>query len=259
MSQVAGKRALVTAAADGIGRVVAETLLDEGAQVHICDIDSDGLTAFAAARPGLGTTVADVSREDDVDRLFNEAMAHLGGLDILVNNAGIAGPAGPIETLELEAWQRTLAVNLDGTFLCCRRAVPLLKEAGGGVIVNMSSTAGLFGYPRRSPYASAKWAIIGLTKTLAMELGPSGIRVNAICPGAVSGDRIDRVIEATAASRGVSPEVVRDSYLRQTSLRTFVDAEDIAATILFLCSAAGARISGQALAVDGHTEGLAEG
>lgn len=259
MSQVAGKRALVTAAADGIGRVVAETLLDEGAQVHICDIDSDGLTTFAAARPGLGTTVADVSREEDVDRLFDEATAHLGGLDILVNNAGIAGPAGPIETLELEAWQRTLAVNLDGTFLCCRRAVPLLKEAGGGVIVNMSSTAGLFGYPRRSPYASAKWAIIGLTKTLAMELGPSGIRVNAICPGAVSGDRIDRVIESTAASRGVSPEVVRDSYLRQTSLRTFVDAEDIAATILFLCSAAGARISGQALAVDGHTEGLAEG
>jgi len=259
MSQVAGKRALVTAAADGIGRVVAETLLDEGAQVHICDIDSAGLATFAAGRPGLGTTVADVSREDDVDRLFNEATAHLGGLDILVNNAGIAGPAGPIETLELEAWQRTLAVNLDGTFLCCRRAVPLLKEAGGGVIVNMSSTAGIFGYPRRSPYASAKWAIIGLTKTLAMELGPSGIRVNAICPGAVSGDRIDRVIEATAASRGVSPEVVRDSYLRQTSLRTFVDAEDIAATVVFLCSAAGARISGQAIAVDGHTEGLGEG
>ena len=258
MRQVAGKRALITAAAAGIGRVVAETLLDEGAHVHVCDIDSDGLAAFAAARRGLGTTVADVSKEDDVDRLFDEAAAHLGGLDILINNAGIAGPAGPIEALDLEAWRLTLAVNLDGTFLCCRRAVPMLKEAGGGVIVNMSSTAGLFGYPRRSPYASAKWAIIGLTKTLAMELGPFGIRVNAICPGAVAGDRIERVIEAAAASRGVSLEVVRNSYLRQTSMRTFVDAEDVAATIVFLCSAAAARISGQALAVDGHTEGLGD-
>ena len=196
--------------------------------------------------------MADVSSERQVDVLFEEAAAHLGGLDILVNNAGIAGPAG------LEQWRRAIPVNVDGTFLCCRRAVPELKEASGGAIVNLSSTAGLFGYPRRSPYASAKWAIVGLTKTRAMELGPFGIRVNAICPGSVSGDRIERVIEATAASRGVDPEQVRNSYLRQTSMRTFVDSADVASAIVFLCSDAGARISGQALAIDGHTEGFSE-
>ena len=258
-SHLSGKRVLVTAAASGIGKVVVERFLADGAAVHICDLDSDALEQFAKDRTGLGTTVADVSSEDDVDRLFKEAVTHLGGLDILVNNAGIAGPAGPIETLGYDDWRRTLAVNLDGTFLCSQRAVPLLKESGSGSIINMSSTAGLFGYPRRSPYASAKWAIIGLTKTLAMELGPFGVRVNAICPGAVSGDRIDRVIEATAATRGVGTDEVRENYVRQTSLRTFVDPEDVAATILFLCSEAGARISGQALAVDGHTEGLGEG
>ena len=256
---LSGKRALITAAASGIGRVVAKRFLDEGAAVHICDLDSNKLTSFAEDRPRLSTTVADVSSDEDVGVLFEEAMAHLGGLDILVNNAGIAGPAGQTETLSYGDRGRTLAVNLDGTFLCSQRAVPLLKESGGGSIINMSSSAGLFGYPRRSPYASAKWAIIGLTKTLAMELGPFGVRVNAVCPGAVSGDRIDRVIEATAATRGVGTDEVRDNYVRQTSLRTFVDPEDVAATILFLCSEAGARISGQALAVDGHTEGLGEG
>jgi NAD(P)-dependent dehydrogenase (short-subunit alcohol dehydrogenase family) len=255
---VAGKRALVTAAADGIGKVVAAALMDEGAEVHVCDVDRARLQAFSAERPGLGTTVADVSSEEQVDQLFDEATSRLGGLDILINNAGIGGPAGPLETLEYEAWRRTLGVNLDGTFLCCRRAVPLLKEAGGGAIVNISSTAGLFGYPRRSPYASAKWAIIGLTKTLAMELGEFNIRSNAVCPGSVAGDRIERVIRVTAENRGVSEDEVRSDYLRHTSMKTFVEAEDVASTILFLCSDAGARISGQALAVDGHTEGLSE-
>jgi NAD(P)-dependent dehydrogenase (short-subunit alcohol dehydrogenase family) len=258
-ASLASKRVLITAAADGIGKVVAEAFLDAGAAVHVCDVDADHLEAFRGVRPELGTTLADVTSEADVDRLFEDAAGRMGGLDFLVNNAGIGGPAGRLEKLELEEWRRTLSVNLDGAFLCCRRAIPLLKEAGGGAIVNISSTAGLFGYPRRAPYASAKWAVIGLTKTLAMELGAFGIRVNAVCPGSVSGERIERVIEATAASRGVEPETVRDSYLRHTSMRTFVDAEDVAATVLFLCSDAGARISGQALAVDGHTEGLSEG
>ncbi len=252
------QRVLVTAGGRGIGRAIAERLLAEGARVHICDVDEAALAELAAAHPEIGTTVADVASEAQVDRLFQEVAAHLGGLDVLVNNAGVAGPAGPLESLDLDAWRKTLAVNLDGTFLCCRGAIPMLKAAEGGSIVNMSSTAGLFGYPRRSPYASAKWGLIGLTKTLAMELGPFDIRVNAICPGSVSGPRIERVIDKTAASRGVSSGEVRDSYLRQSSMRTFVDAEDIAATVLFLCSEAGARISGQALAVDGHTEGLSE-
>jgi NAD(P)-dependent dehydrogenase (short-subunit alcohol dehydrogenase family) len=149
-----------------------------------------------------------------------------------------------------------VAVNLDGAFLCTRRAVPLLKAAGGGAVVNISSTAGLMGYPLRTPYAAAKWGVIGLTRSLAIELGPSGIRVNAICPGSVEGARMARAIRAEAAVRGVGEEDVRQAYIRTTSLRCFVAPEDIAAMALFLCSDLGANISGQAIAVDGHTEGL---
>jgi NAD(P)-dependent dehydrogenase (short-subunit alcohol dehydrogenase family) len=252
-----GKRAIVTAGADGIGRAIAESLLAAGARVHICDVDDAKLAAAAEALPGLGTTPADVADPDAVDRLFDEALAGLGGLDILVNNAGIAGPTAPAEEVAPEDWRRTLAVDLDGAFHCARRAIPALKQAGGGSIVNISSTAGLFGFPNRSPYAAAKWGLIGLTKTLAMELGTFGIRVNAICPGSVAGPRIDRVIAADAASRGLDPQEVYDSYVSQVSMRCFVEARDIANMALFVCSEAGAKISGQALSVDGHTETLA--
>ena len=132
----------------------------------------------------------------------------------------------------------------------------LVNNAGGGSIICIASTAALFGFPLRSPYAACKWAIIGFMKTLAMELGPERIRVNAICPGSVSGPRIDGVIERDAASRGMQPQEIRDLYLRQTSMRTFVEAEDVAEMAFFLASTAGARISGQAIGVDGHTEGL---
>ena len=251
-----GKRVVVTAGAAGIGRAVAEAFLGAGARVHVCDVDPTALAALESAAPSLGFTQADVADVAQVDQLFEDVMRRLGGLDVLVNNAGIAGPTGPVETLPPEGWRRTLAVNLDGAFLCARRAVPLLKQAGAGSIVNIASTAALFGYPMRSPYAASKWALLGLTKTLAMELGPFGIRVNAICPGGVEGPRIDHVIEEAARARGVPAETIRQTYLRQTSLRVFVRAEDVARLALFLCSDAGARISGQSLAVDGHTESL---
>ena len=173
---------------------------------------------------------------------------------MLVNNAGIAGPTAAIEDVSPEDWRRTLAVNLDGQYLCARRAVPMLKQAGGGSIVTISSTAGQYGYAMRAPYCASKWAVIGLARTLASELGPFGIRVNAICPGAIEGERIVRVIAAEAKAKGKTPEAVRQGYERQSSLRTFIDADDIARTALFLCSNAGARISGQTLAVDGGTE-----
>ncbi len=257
MSAHAGRRVVVTGAGAGIGRAIALAYLDEGARVHICDRNPEALDALLGSAEGdLGGTPADVSSEPDVERLFAEALRRLGGLDVLVNNAGSAGPTGPVESLDLEGWRRTLAVNLDGTFLCARAAVPALRRAGGGSIVNLSSTAGLHGYPLRSPYATAKWGVIGFTRTLAMELGPAGIRVNAICPGSVRGDRIDRVIAERAARQGVSDEAVRRNWLRQVSLRSFVDAEDVAALVLFLTSDNGAKISGQALPVDGHTEGL---
>jgi NAD(P)-dependent dehydrogenase (short-subunit alcohol dehydrogenase family) len=256
--ELRNKRVIITAAAAGIGSVTAESFLGAGAKVHVCDIDEPRLVAFKAAHPAVGATLADVSDAGQVDRLFDEALAGLGGLDFMINNAGIAGPTGNIEDLQPEDWCRTLAVNLDATYLCCRRAVPALKKAGGGAIVNMSSAAGIFGFARRTPYASAKWAIIGLTKSLALELGPFGIRVNAICPGAVEGDRIERVIAADAKASGRSPEQVRRDLVRHAALKTFISPQDIANMILFLCSSAGARISGQALSVDGYTYTLGE-
>ncbi|MEE8536039.1 MAG: SDR family oxidoreductase [Kiloniellales bacterium] len=251
-------RVLITAAGAGIGRAIATAFHRAGARVHICDLDRDALDDAATALPGIGTTLADVASPGDVDRLFEAALAGLGGLDVLVNNAGVAGPTAALEDIDPADWRRAMAVNLDSQFYCLRRAIPALKAAGGGSVVNLSSTAGLFGYPWRAPYVAAKWAVIGLTKTMAMELGPDGIRVNAICPGSVDGPRMDRVIAAQAAAIGTSDQEVRETYTRQTSLRTFVDAEDIANMVLFLCGPGGARISGQALAVDGHTESLSD-
>lgn len=252
----AGLRVIVTAAATGIGRAIAETLVNNGARVHICDISAERLAACQSALPSIGVTPADVADPTQVDRLFDEALAHLGGLDVLVNNAGIAGPTGPVEELTPADWDRTISVNLNSQFYCARRAAPPLKAAGGGLIVNLSSAAGLFGYPLRTPYAASKWAVVGFTKSLAMELGEFGIRVNAICPGPVEGPRIDGVISARAQARGESFENMRLAYQRQNSLHTFIQAQDIANMVLFLCSAAGNKISGQALAVDGNTESL---
>lgn len=251
-----GLRALVTAGASGIGHAIAETLMEQGARVHICDVVADRLAEAAQALPGLGTTLADVADPAQVDQLFAEVMAHLGGLDLLVNNAGIAGPTGPVESISPEQWNQTLAVNITGQFLCTRRAVPMLKAAGGGLIVNLSSAAGLFGFPNRTPYAASKWAVIGFTKSLAMELGGDKIRVNAICPGLVEGERQDQVIAAKAAAEGRTVDEVRSQITRQNSLHTFVQAQDIANLIVFLCSPTGSKISGQALSVDGGTETL---
>tara|TARA_R110002072_G_scaffold28235_9_gene90884 strand:- start:3114 stop:3884 length:771 start_codon:yes stop_codon:yes gene_type:complete len=253
---LSGMRVLITAGAAGIGRVFAETFQAAGARVVICDLDDAALQAFGQEFPEVLARPADVSSERQVDQLFAEVEDHLGGLDILINNAGIAGPSGLVEELDLAGWQRCLAVNLDGAFLCARRAVPLLRAAGGGSIVNLSSTAGLFGYPYRSPYAAAKWAVVGFTKTLAMELGEAGIRVNALCPGPVSGARMTRVIAAEAAVRGIAESDMEAIYASQVSLRRFVTPQEVAQAALFLCSPAGAAISGQALPVDGHTEKL---
>ncbi len=253
---IENKRVVVTAGAAGIGRAIAEAFQQAGARVHVCDVDSDSLATLAGEIPEIGRSQADVSDPDQVARLFEEAHAGLGGLDVLVNNAGIAGPAGATEDCAIEDWRRTLGVNLDGAFHCLRHAIPAIKQAGAGSIVNISSTAGLYGYPLRAPYVASKWALVGLTKTLAIELGPHGIRANAVCPGSIDGPRMDRVIAAEAAARGVSEASVREAYLRQTSLRCFIDAGDIAAMVLFLCSDAGAKITGQTLTIDGNTESL---
>lgn len=253
---VTGQRVLVTAGAAGIGRAIAETLLKAGARLHICDVDAKALAEARKAMPGIGATLCDVADAAQVDQLFAEARATLGGLDALINNAGIAGPTAPVEEIEPKDWQRTLDINLTGQFLCARRAVPMLKAAGGGSIVMMSSAAGRFGYPLRTPYSASKWATIGLTESWAMELGPSRIRVNAICPGIVEGPRIDKVIGAKAEARGVSFEQMRENYLNLSSLHTMVSAQDIANMVLYLLSDAGRTISGQALSIDGNLESL---
>lgn len=219
-----------------------------------CDIDGEAVEALSADEPEIGVTVADVSSADDVDRLFAEAHSHLGGLDVLVNNAGIGGPVACVEEMALDGWQRTLDVNLTGAFLCTRRAVPPLKQQRSGCIVNMSSHYGLLGGPTRSPYVASKWALIGFTKTIAMELGPFGIRANALCPGGVEGDRLERVMRLEAEEKGITCEQLREQWVRGCSLRSFVTPDDVASMILFLCSKHGEHISGQAIAVDGHTE-----
>ena len=258
MKGLSGARVLITAGAAGIGRVMAERFQAEGARVAVCDVDAGAVADMQAANPGILARVADVTEEGAVDAFFDEVLAAFGGLDVVAANAGIGGPAGAIEDLTLGGWKDTLAVNLDGAFLTCRRAAPVLKAQGSGLLLLTSSTAGLFGYPYRAPYAVAKWGIIGLMKTLAMELGPSGVRVNALCPGAVSGPRMDRVVANEARARGVGEDEIRQLYVKGVSMKTWVEADDIADMALFLASDMGRRVSGQAMAVDGHTETIGD-
>jgi len=248
---------VITGGASGIGRAIAERFLDQGDDVAVCDADPIAVADFAADHPYSIATVADVVSESDMVGFLDRVENEWGGADVVCANAGVGGPAGRIEDLDYEAWRHTVATSLHGSFLTCRWAARVMREAGSGLIVLTSSTAGLFGYPLRSPYATAKWGVIGLMKTLAMELGPSGVRVNAVCPGAVEGPRMDRVIENEATARGVPLDEIRAAYVDGVSLRTWVSADDIAASVLFLASDAGAKISGQALAIDGHTETLA--
>jgi NAD(P)-dependent dehydrogenase (short-subunit alcohol dehydrogenase family) len=203
---------LVTAGASGIGSTIAREALAQGCRVHVCDVSQEAIRAFQTEHPSATATLADVSVPADVERLFVD-LARLGRLDVLVDCAGIAGPTAAVEDIEIADWNRTIAVDLSGTFYVTRRAVPMLKAAGGGSIINISSSAAFGGLPLRSPYSAAKWALLGLTKTCAMELGPAKIRVNAVCPGSVKGPRIDRVIEAAAQELGVEPKVVRQKYL----------------------------------------------
>ena len=203
------------------------------------------------AAPAVTRTVADVSSRAEVDRLFADVKQTLGGLDVLVNNAGIAGPTAKVEDISPEDWERCIAVDLNAMFYCTRLAMPLIKAAGGGSIICLSSAAGRLGFAQRTPYAAAKWAVVGFTKSLAIEAGPDGVRVNCIQPGNVAGERIDRVIEAKANALGITFEAMKNRLLESASLRTFVTAQDIANTALFLATDAGRHISGQALPVCG--------
>lgn len=251
-----GKRVLVTAGAQGIGLAIARRFLEAGAEVHVCDVDEAACKAAAAAHPRLGVSVTDVSSEAQVQAMFGELAKKWGKLDALANNAGVAGPTNRLEETTLDAWQRTLDVNLTGTFLCARSAVPLLRAAGGGSIVNISSVAGRLGFSLRTPYSASKFGLAGLTQTWAMELGPSNIRVNSVLPGVVSGDRVERVIAARAAAGGVSNDAMREQLVDKVSLRRMTSPQDVANQVAYLCSDEGAIISGQSISVCGNVEYL---
>jgi NAD(P)-dependent dehydrogenase (short-subunit alcohol dehydrogenase family) len=251
-----GLRILVTAGAAGIGRVIARTFLEHGARVHICDIDEKALAGTKKQLPTVTQTVADVAKLEDVERLFRDVEKFLRGLDVLVNNAGIAGPTAKVEDIRPEDWDRCIAVNLNGMFYCTRKAMPLIKEAGGGSIINLSSAAGRLAFPMRTPYSAAKWAVVGFTESLAAEAGPDKVRVNCIQPGIVEGDRIDRVIAAKAKALGVPEEEVQAKMVEGVSMKTTVAPQDIANVALFLATAPGRHISGQAISVCGGTRYL---
>ena len=243
----------MTGGASGVGRSIATAFVEEGASVHVLDSNQRHIDDFLAANPRATATLCDISIPEAVTAAFKD----LDRLDVLVNNAGIAGPAGKVETLDVDEWNHCIDVNLNGAFYVTRLAARLLKDGGGGAVINIVSNAGLLGCPDRSPYAASKWALVGLTKTWAMELGPHNVRVNAVSPTSVEGERINAVIDRDAERLGKSPDEIRKIYQRQSSMRTFVTAEDVAGMVTFLASDKAAKVSGQVVAVDGHTETLA--
>lgn len=246
-----GLRVLVTAGAGGIGLEIARAFVREGASVFVCDVDEKALAALPASDPKIKGVMCDVSDRAAVGRLIDEALGHLGGLDCLVNNAGIAGPTGKVEEINPEDWDRCLAVDLTSQFNCARLAIPHLRKSKNASIMNLSSQAGKHGFPLRSPYAAAKWGVVGFTKSIAMELGPDGIRVNALLPGMVAGDRIRRVIEAKAQQNGISFQAQEETMFKFTSIKDYVTPQQLADMVVFTASPRGRTISGQAISVCG--------
>ncbi len=245
-----GQRVLVTAGAGGIGLAIARGFAAAGAQVFVVDIDKTALESLSREAANIHCRPCDLSRRDEIERMVPDAVATLGGLDVLVNNAGIAGPTSPVAELDPEDWEAVMRVNLHGTFNVTRLAIPHLKKSKAGSIINMSSAAGRFGYANRSAYSTSKWGLIGFTKTLALELGAFGIRANAILPGGVAGQRVEKVLEERARISGRTLEQERVAALGMQSIKAFVEPTEIAALAIFLASDAGRSISGQMLPID---------
>ena len=247
-----GLRVLVTAGASGIGAAIASAFAETGAEVHICDIDDAALAAFKERFPYCQATHTDVADVTQVEALFEMQQKRFNGLDVLVNCAGIAGPTAGVDKISEQEWLRAIDVNLNGQYRCLHRAVPMLRASKDANIICISSIAGRLGIPWRTPYVATKWAIVGIAKSLAIELGPDDIRVNAVLPGIVEGPRMDGVISARAKMEGIEETAMREEYLKRISLHRMVTADDVALTCLFLCSPGGRNISGQAIGVDGY-------
>ena len=244
------QRVLITAGAAGIGREFVRAFAATGAKIFVCDIDDEALSQLAKEIPGLATARCDMGKRAEIERMVPEAVAALGGLDVLINNAGIAGLTLPVDQYPPDDWDKVVAVNLTAMFDVSRLAIPHLKQSQAASIVNMSSIAGRYGFANRSPYAATKWAVIGFTKTLAMELGEWGIRANAIAPGVVAGDRIQRVFAGRAQLSGRSLAEVEAEVMTEQSIKAMVDPKDIAQLAVFLASDAAKAISGQVIPID---------
>ncbi|MGA7390512.1 MAG: SDR family oxidoreductase [Pseudolabrys sp.] len=244
------QRVLITAGAAGIGSEFARAFTAKGAKVFVCDIDGKALAAITKEIPSIIARRCDMASRAEIERMVPEAVTALGGLDVLINNAGIAGLTLPVAEYPPDDWDKVVAINLTAMFDVSRLAIPYLKKSTAGCIINMSSIAGRYGFPNRSPYAATKWGVIGLTKTLAMELGEWGIRANAIAPGAVEGDRIVRVFQGRAQISGLSLEDVKADALAASSIKAMIDPKDIAQLAVFLASDAAKSISGQVIPID---------
>lgn len=245
------RKVFVSAGGSGIGRCIAEAFLNAGDEVFVCDLHAESLDHFQQAYPQLRTYVCDLAQADEIESMFAELTSSWQHLDVLINNTGISGPTVAAEQITLEDWNAVLQLNLTSGFLITQRAIPLLKQSTAGVILNMSSIAGRLGYPYRLAYSTSKWGLIGFTKTLSMELGGDNIRVNAILPGAVAGDRVQRVLQARADLTQHSLAQVTDNALKNQSLKSFVQPQHIADLCVFLASNSGRSISGQILPIDG--------
>lgn len=247
-----GLRVLVTAGASGIGAAIAAAFAETGAEIHVCDINNAALSEFQKRFPACQATQADVAYESQVAALFETQQEKFNGLDVLINCAGIAGPTAGIDHITEQDWTRTIEVNLNGQYRCLHYAVPMLRESKAANIICISSIAGRMGIAWRTPYVASKWAVVGIAKSLAIELGPDNIRVNAILPGIVEGPRMDGVISARAKMEGMDEHAMRGEYLKSISLGRMVTADDVALMCLFLCSPAAQNVSGQAISVDGN-------
>ncbi|MBT0781941.1 MULTISPECIES: SDR family oxidoreductase [Paracoccus] len=253
---IKGLRVVVTGGALGLGAEIVRRFLAEGARVHACDIDEAALGRLGR-QDGLSLGACDVADPQSVERMLAAAVQAMGGLDCLVNNAAVSGPLAPVEETEIAAWEHCLRVCLFGQYYCCRFAVPHLRRSANGSIVNLSSAAGKFGFTNRSAYAAAKSGILGLTRTLSRELGPAGVRCNAVLPGIIDGDRLQRVLAANAQAQGRSPEAVAQDWLAHASIKRMLKAGEVADMIAYLASPRGRSISGQAISIDGDLQMLA--
>ena len=251
------KKVVISAGASGIGWATTKVLLSRGACVFLCDINVKSLSKVekhSLKNKRLFIYECDASDEYQVSNFFDHIKKKTKTVDALINNVGISGPTGTLDTLESQDWEKTIQVDINSHFYFTKQAIPLIKKSKNGSIINISSTAGILGFPLRTPYAASKWAVVGITKSLAMELGKFNIRVNAVCPGTIKGDRMKRVIKEKAKFTKTSVNSVEKDFISMSSMKKWILEEDIGKMCAFLISTESSKVSGQIIAVDGHTE-----